>query len=145
LFVWHLLRNRLPTRANLLRRNILHATDSLCVAGCEVLETACHLFLVCGTSFTLLSYVSTWLGLYLVPPHELCVHHLQFCYMAGLPRCTHSYLKGIWYACVWVIWKDRNDRLFQNVASHPSVFIGKIKLNSFLWVKAKQISFNYYY
>jgi len=39
-------------------------------------------------------------------------HHVQFCHMAGLLACTHSYLKGIWYACVWVIWKDRNDRIF---------------------------------
>jgi len=131
--MWRLLRDR------------LHAPDSLCVAGCEVLETARHLFLECGTSSTLWSYVSTWLSLYLVTPYELRDHHIQFCYMAGLLRCTHSYLKGIWYACVWVIWKDRNDRIFQNQITHPSVLIEKINLHSFIWMKAKQISFNYCY
>jgi len=30
LFVWRLLRDRLPTRDNLFRRNVIHAPDSLC-------------------------------------------------------------------------------------------------------------------
>jgi len=88
---------------------------------------------------------STWLGLYSVTPFDLNDHHVQFCHMAGLPACTHSYLKGIWHACVWVIWKDRNDRIFQNQITHPSVSIEKVKLHSFLWMKAKHISFNYCY
>jgi hypothetical protein len=62
LFVWRLLRNRLPTRDNLLWRNIIHATESLCVAGCEVLETSRHLFLACRTLLTLCSIglACTW-------------------------------------------------------------------------------------
>lgn len=145
LFVWRLLRNRLPTQDNMLQRNILHATGSSCVAGCETLETARHLFLSCGTSSTLWSYVFTWLSLHTIIPYDLRDHHFQFCYMAGLPRSTHSYLQGIWYACVWVIWKDRNEHIFQNEASHPYVLFEKIKLNSFVWMKARNIPFNYCY
>jgi hypothetical protein len=100
LFVWRLLRNRLPTRDNLLRRNILHATTSMCVAGCDVLETASHLFLACGISLTLWFAVRSWLGVFSVLPNDIRDYHLHFCYMAGLPRCTHSFLQGIWYACV---------------------------------------------
>jgi len=129
----------------LLRRNILHSTDSLCAAGCEVLETARHLFLECDTSNILWSYVWNWLGLSSVPPCELRDHHLQFSYMTGLPRCTQSFFKGIWFACVWIIWKDRNNRIFKNVASHPYVLTEKVKLNSFLWVKANHPSFTYCY
>ena len=100
LFVWRLLRNWLPTRGNLLRRNIIHATNSLCVTGCEVMETAGHLFLSCGNSLILRSLVSAWLRLSFAHPNDLRQHYLQFRYMAGLPQCTHSYFKGIWYACV---------------------------------------------
>ena len=78
-------------------------------------------------------------------PGELHDHYIQFSYMAGLPHSTHSYLQGIWYACVWVIWKDRNDRIFKNEASHPYVLFEKIKFNFFSWMKAKHISFNYAY
>lgn len=133
LFVWHLLHNRLPTQANLLRRNILPATNSLCVFGCEVLETGWHLFLECETSINLWSHVWQWLGLSSESPCELCDHHLQFSYMAGLPRCTQSFLKGIWFACAWVIWKDQNNRIFKNAALHLYVLIEKVKLNFFFY------------
>jgi len=143
MFVWRLLRNRLPTRDNLLRRNILHPTTSLCVASCDVVETTSHLFLTCGTSFILWSFVWFWLGLYSVPPNEIRDHHLHFCYMTGLPRCTHYFLQAIWYACVWVIWKNWNNYIFKNEASHSFALLEKVKRNSFLWMKAKHISFNY--
>jgi len=140
LFVWRLLRNRLPTRDNLLRRSIIHSTTSMCVADCDVIETISHLFLACSISLTLWSSVWSWLGLYAVSHNEMRDHHIQFCYMAGLPRCTHSFLQGIWYACVWVIWKNRNNIIFKNEASRAFVLLEKVKLNSFLWMKAKHTS-----
>jgi hypothetical protein len=145
LFVWRLLRNRLPTRGNLLRRNILHGNNSMCAIGCDVTETASHLFLWCGNSFTLWSLVAAWLGLSLAYSNDLRQHYIQFCSMAGFPRCTHPYFTTIWYACVWVIWKDRNKRIFQNEASHAVNLLEKIKCNSFVWMKAEFISFNYSY
>jgi len=48
------------------------------------------------------------------------------------PRGTHSFFKVIWVACVWVIWKDRNDRIFNNTENNPLVLIEKVKLFSFL-------------
>ena len=45
LFVWRLLRNRLPSKDNLLRQNIVHANDLAYVTGCGEVETATHLFL----------------------------------------------------------------------------------------------------
>jgi len=35
LFVWCLLRNRLPTKDNLVRRRVLHLDDSACISGCQ--------------------------------------------------------------------------------------------------------------
>jgi hypothetical protein len=40
LFVWRLLRNRIPTRDNLVRRNIIQQTGSLCPSGCDIMESA---------------------------------------------------------------------------------------------------------
>lgn len=142
LFVWRLLRNRLPTRGNLLHRNIVQANNSLCVVGCEVVETAGHLFLSCQKYCILWSLISAWLGMSLVHHNDL-QHYQQFCYMSGLPRSTHAYFTGIWYASVWVIWKDRNNCIFHNETSHYHVLLEKIKRNSFLWMKARNISFNF--
>lgn len=136
MFVWHLLRNRFPTRDNLMCRNVLHLTTSSCAAGYDDLETANHLFLACGTSLNL------WFS---VLPIEIRDHQLHFCYMAELLSCTHSFLQGIWYASVWVLWKNQNNCVFKNEADSASVLLEKVKRTSFLWLKAKHISFNFSY
>jgi len=45
--VWRLLKDRLPTRINLLRRGIVQAAGTSCVTGCGFDETTTHLFIHC--------------------------------------------------------------------------------------------------
>ncbi|XP_024636614.1 uncharacterized protein [Medicago truncatula] len=47
LFVWRLLRNRIPTKDNLERRRVILPIDTACISGCGEVETAKHLFLYC--------------------------------------------------------------------------------------------------
>jgi len=47
ILVWRLLRNRLPTKANLVARGMLTQDAQLCVSGCGKMETAQHLFVSC--------------------------------------------------------------------------------------------------
>jgi len=145
LFVWRLLCNRLPTQDNLVRRNVLHAQDSVCVAGCGQPESVFHLFLDCVTFSSLWVQVLQWLGISLVLPADIRLHCIQFTHMASLPRVTHSFLTVIWFAFVWAIWKERDNRIFQNKASDSLILVEKVKLNSFLWLKSKQAIFNYSY
>jgi hypothetical protein len=65
--------------------------------------------------------------------------------MAGLPRETHLFLRIIWFAIVWVLWKERNNHVFQNAVCSSSELLEKVKLNSFLWLKANQATFMYNY
>jgi len=44
---WRLLKDRLPTKINLLRRDIAQVTDTMCVSGCGKDELSSHLFLHC--------------------------------------------------------------------------------------------------
>ncbi|XP_024630227.1 uncharacterized protein [Medicago truncatula] len=44
---WRLLKDKLPTKTNLQRRGITQVTDTLCVSGCGIEESASHLFLHC--------------------------------------------------------------------------------------------------
>ncbi|PNX55797.1 receptor-like kinase, partial [Trifolium pratense] len=46
---WRLLRDRLPTKANLVTRGILSVAAHHCVSGCGEVETVQHLFLSCST------------------------------------------------------------------------------------------------
>ena len=55
----------------------------------------------------------------MVPPCQLRDHFIQVSFMAGMPRDTHSFFKVIWFACVWIIWKERNIRIFKDMVSTP--------------------------
>jgi hypothetical protein len=99
LFVWRLLCNRLPTRGNLLRRNIVQANNSLRVFGCEVVETAGHLFLSCGNYCILWSLISALLGLSLVHHNDLQQHYHHFYYMHGGTSSEYSCLFSRYLVC----------------------------------------------
>jgi hypothetical protein len=115
------------------------------VSGCGNLETATHLFFACDIFTSLWFHVWLWLGISSVSSGDLRQHFIQFTNMAGMPRSTLVYFRIIWFASVWVLWKERNDRVFQNVASDTSTLMAKVKLNSSLWLKSKQGLFSYSY
>jgi len=142
-FVWRLLRNKLPTKDNLVWRRILSQEDAICVFGCGSQETVTHLFLGCDVFGSLWSLVWHWLWISSVSSGELFQHFTQFTNMSGLPRRTHMFFRIIWFTAVWVIWKERNDRVFKNLASTPSRLIKKVKLTSFSWLRSKQTNFTY--
>jgi len=95
LFVWRLLRNRLPTRDNLSRRRIIQGNDAICVYGCGGLESVTHLFLECGIPNNVWLQVRQWVGLFTVYHCQLQQHFIKFSFMAGMPRSIHSVLKVI--------------------------------------------------
>jgi len=132
-FVWRLLRNRLPTKDNLVRRRVLSLENAACVAGCGSQETTNHLFLECDVFGALLSQVWLWLGISSVSHGDIRQHFIQFITMPSLHRSTHMFLRIIWFTSVWVLWKERNDRVFNNTTSTPFTLIEKVKLSSFLW------------
>jgi hypothetical protein len=144
-FVWRLLRNRLPTRDNLVQRRVLLLADSACVSGCGEHETAVHLFCVCNIFSSLWDHILHWLGLSVVFPGQIWQHFKQFTTLPGMPRVTHYFLKVIWVASAWAIWNERNNRVFQDTACDVSVLTEKVKLNSFMWLKSSQISFMFNY
>ncbi|CAJ2651349.1 unnamed protein product [Trifolium pratense] len=98
IFAWRLLRDRLPTKANLVSRAILSSEDHLCVSGCEEVESAQHLFLSCSTFGALWSLVSSWIGSSLVTAQTLSDHFVQFTGSAGGLRARHSFMQLIWLA-----------------------------------------------
>ena len=133
------------TKDNLVWRHVIQPIDTACISGCGGLETAAHLFLYCDTFSSLWTHVYHWLCISLVSPGNIRQHCIQFTSMAGLPRFTHTFLKIIWFTSVWMLWKERNNRVFQNTISNPSILIEQVKLNSFLWLKSKQMTFSYSY
>ncbi|PNX67589.1 70 kDa peptidyl-prolyl isomerase, partial [Trifolium pratense] len=66
ILAWRLLRDRLPTKVNLVTRGVLSPTAQCCVFGCGEAESAHHLFISRSTVGSLWDLVRSWIGIPLV-------------------------------------------------------------------------------
>ncbi|GAU38071.1 hypothetical protein TSUD_318650 [Trifolium subterraneum] len=146
IFAWRLLRDRLPSKTNLVSRDILSLEAHHCVFGCGMAESAQHLFLSCSICGSLWSLISLWIGSSLVDSQALSDHFIQFISSAGDSRARRSLLQLIWLACVWVMWHERNQRLFRGSSNPLSHMLDKIKLLTYRWLKAtnNNLALNYH-
>ncbi|GAU39714.1 hypothetical protein TSUD_275090 [Trifolium subterraneum] len=141
LMTHRLLRDRLPTKANLTSRGILLVGDIHCVSGCGSVESAHHVFISCSMFGSLWSLVSSWVGSAPVTAQTLSDHFVQFTSSAGGTRARRSFMQLIWLACMWVVWTERNHRLFRGSATSSLHMLDKIKTFSFRWLTAKSCTF----
>jgi len=103
LLVWRLLRNRIPTKDNMVLPGILPSTDMSCAFGYGWTESAVDLFIHCTFSGKLWDLVWNWLGISYVHVGELRHHFIQFTKVVGMPISLQLYFRIIWFATVWVI------------------------------------------
>ncbi|PNX88554.1 hypothetical protein L195_g044660 [Trifolium pratense] len=103
-------------------------------------ESAHHLFLSCSTYGSLWVLVRSWIGVSMVDYTSLGDHFVQFTSSAGCSRARRSFMQLIWLACVWIIWTERNHRLFGGSASTSHQLLDKIKLFSYRWLKTTNVT-----
>ena len=99
----------------------------------------------CDTFCNIWLLVFQWLGISFVALLTSRDHFFQFGYIAGLPRTSHSFFLIIWLACVCVIWKEWNSRVFQQRVMHSQSIANKVKNHSFLWLKSFMPTFAFSY
>jgi hypothetical protein len=100
IFAWRLLRDRLPTKTNLVTQGIITTKSYFCVSDCGGIESAQHLFLFCSTFCSLWSLVRSWIGFSADNCQNLSDHFLQFTYSSGGLRGRQSFLQLIWLLCI---------------------------------------------
>ncbi|PNX56356.1 receptor-like kinase, partial [Trifolium pratense] len=83
---WRLLRDRLPTKTNLVIRGILSSAAHFCVSGCGEAESAQHLFISCSTFGSLWTLVCTWIDISPTASTSIRDHFVQFTSSAGGSR-----------------------------------------------------------
>jgi hypothetical protein len=127
------------------RRHVIQPTDNLCVGGCGSPETTDHPFIMCDLFGRIWYLICLWLGVICVFPGSVKDHFSQFIHLAGMPRLSHSFLKIIWLACVWAIWKERNNCVFKTAVIDQISIVEKVKLNSFLWLSSNVSSFVWFF
>ncbi|GAU27940.1 hypothetical protein TSUD_146550 [Trifolium subterraneum] len=101
ILAWRLLRDRLPTKANLVTRGILSPEAHFFVSGCGAVESAQHLFLSCSTFGPVWHMVSSWIGSPLVDSHTIPDHFAQFTLSGGGSRGRRSFMQLIWLVSVF--------------------------------------------
>jgi len=146
LFAWRLFRDRVPTKDNLLRRGVINYDSRTCVAGCDLAESSPYLFLHCTILGSVLHLIYSWIGVSLTTPFSVPDHFHQFSFSSGIGIKRRSILQVIWYALVWEIWKERNNRLFKGKECPVRQVVERIKAISYMWLKEKYItlSFNFH-
>ena len=143
IFAWRLLWNRLPTRTNLVHRGILSGAVAGCLSGCGDIETSQHLFISCDFYGTLWHKVRSWLGVSGPDPLNVSDHFFQFTHSAGGLRARRSFMQLVWLLCAWIIWNNRNQRLFNNTGSSIDQLLDKVKRYSLWWLKVSNVTFVY--
>jgi len=113
LFAWRLICDRLPTKDNLFRRGVIDDDARLCFGGCGSLESSPHLFLHCNIFGEVWYFIHRWLGVCSALPSVPADYLNQFGFIGGMCSIRRkSLMHLIWFATVWEIWKERNNRLF---------------------------------
>lgn len=73
--------------------------------------------------FGMLSNLNRWLGVVVVvPPGDVMLSYVQFV-GSGRNRKIRKGFSSVWLVFVWVIWKARNDRIFNNVNREVEVAV----------------------
>lgn len=140
-FAWRLLRDRLPTKSNLIYRGVIPTEAGLCVSGCGALESTQHLFLSCSYFASLWSLVRDWIGFVGVDTNVLSDHFVQFVHSTGGNKASQSFLQLIWLLCAWVLWTERNNMCFNDSITPLPRLLDKVKYLSLGWLKARNASF----
>jgi len=137
-FSWSLLLDRIPTRVNLAIHNILEPDSSLLCVLCERhVESSTHLFLHCNVSALIWCGVLNWLEFNFITPPNIFTHFECWNGEANSKRIK----KG-----AWLIWKERNERIFNNQRKEVEEIVDEIKAVSWFWVlsRLKIASFLFY-
>jgi len=117
LFAWRLLQNRIPTKDNLMCRQVLSVNDELCTGGCgstEDRDQPCtggcgstedrdHLFVSCNFYGNIWVLIRGWLGIPTVTSPNLLSHLRHFSGLGGGSKFIVLAFKMIWLAVVYVI------------------------------------------
>ncbi|KAH1209667.1 putative ribonuclease H protein [Glycine max] len=139
-FTWRLLKDRLPTRANLIRGNVI-IQDIVCpLCGLEQEEVG-HLFFNCKRIVGLWWESMTWVQALGPLPASPVDHFLQFCGGFGA-HINHSSWCGWWVALTCTIWQHRNLLIFHEKPFDSSKVMEDALFLAWSWLKAREKGFN---
>lgn len=136
-FAWKVLLNRIPTKVNLRVRNILPLDGSeMCVLCNRREETCVHLFIHCDFANSVWRRVMMWVDYDFITPPSPFVH--WECW--GTNFGNKAIKRGrriIWLATLWILWKARNDKIFNGQIHEVDDVVEEVKVLSWRWLLSR--------
>ncbi|XP_050214539.1 uncharacterized protein LOC126665705 [Mercurialis annua] len=130
-FGWLLARDRISSKATLVRRGILHHDLSSC-SICSEVESSIHIVLHCHFAWQFWSTLLSRCNVSWVSPGSLDEFFTQW---ISLSDGRHRKLwKLFWFYGIWHLWKARNKRVFED---EPSDAISLV-----FWTVCKAVDFH---
>ncbi|XP_071695428.1 uncharacterized protein [Rutidosis leptorrhynchoides] len=131
-FVWRARRKRLPVPLELDKRGVdLHSVR--CPICDDDLESVDHSLVLCSRAFEIWSKVFNWWGMNNL--NNLSVGEI---FSEDPNQQMSSVGVGIWQAVTWIcgylIWSNRNKKVFKNKIWDTSVALNEIQVKSFDWI-----------
>ena len=140
IFTWRLIKDRLPTRANLHRRNV-EVQDLTCPLCHSEQEEAGHLFFHCRYTVGLWWESLRWIQTFGALPSSPTSHFSLWCEGLVAGRNQNRWC-GWWIALTSAIWKHRNLLIFQGIPFINSKVMDDALFLAWSWSKARVKGFN---
>lgn len=105
----------------------------MCVMCNGAEESSIHLFLHCEVASLVWSKLMLWLDWHFVIPPNLFVH--WECWSRR--SWNKNRLRGwwlIWITTIWVLWKVRNDKIFNDINHEVDEIVEEVKVLSWRWL-----------
>ncbi|GJS76528.1 RNA-directed DNA polymerase, eukaryota [Tanacetum coccineum] len=135
IFAWKMFLDRLPTRSNLARRNVV--LSSVLCPICDVYpEDMNHLFFKCSMTRDITRLVCRWWDLG-ESSFSSYGEWLSFFKSIRLTSKLKIILEGVFYTMWWCLWSFRNRLLFAPTNPRKDSLFDDIVLLSFNWILAR--------
>ncbi|KAK2456949.1 hypothetical protein QL285_004267 [Trifolium repens] len=127
-----MLLDRIQSKENLWRRRIIQQQATSCVFCDAAVESTIHLFLHCPVSSKVWYEIMRWLGVNVIVPHNL-VSAFATMVSIGRGKRNTDCLALIWISFMWLIWRFRNNVVFNNKVLIIEELVEHIKFQAWKW------------
>ena len=138
-FAWRLLRDRLPTRRNLHRRQV-ELNDRTCLFCSSMEEDTGHLFFLCSKINPVWWKTLSWVNIVGPLPQNPKQHFLQ--HIFGVAQGVRgNRWRWWWLALTWSIWQQRNKILFSNDTFDANKIMDDVSFLLWTWLRSLEKGF----
>jgi len=143
MFAWRLLRDRLPTKVNLHKRQI-EVMDRSCPFCRSMEEEVGHLFFHCSRIIPIWWETLSWVNNSGAFPKDPRQHFLQHGSM-GVDGIWATRWKYWWLAVTWTIWQRRNKMIFSNESFDSNKLIDEAAFLLWTWLRNLEKDFSMHF